>query len=69
MQKEDTTSPTIAVEARFYTFVMDALEEHDVATCDLPGLFLQTEMEGKMIIRIDGALALLLVKINPERWK
>ena len=44
MQKEETASPTIAVEALFYTFVMDAMEERDVATCDLPGHFLQTEM-------------------------
>ena len=68
MQKEDTASPTIAVEALFYTFVMDALEESDGATCKLPGNFLQTEMEGKVIIWINGALALLLVKIDPERW-
>ena len=43
--------------------------ERGVATCDLPGVFLQTDMEGDILLRIDGALALLLVKIDRKRWK
>ena len=35
--KQDTASHTTAVEALFYTLIMDALEGSDVATCDLPG--------------------------------
>jgi hypothetical protein len=67
--KEDSSSPTIAIEALFYTLMIDALERRHVATCDIPGHFLQTDMEGRLILRIDGALALLLVEIDPKRWK
>ena len=48
---------------------MDALEEREVATCDLLEFFLKTDMEGDILLRIDGALALLLVKIDRKRWK
>ena len=65
--KKDASSPIIAVEALFYTLIMDALEERDVATCDLPGFFLQTDMEGDILLQINGALALLLVKIDRKR--
>jgi len=66
--KEDSSSPTIAPEALFYSFVVDALEERDVATCDLPGHFLQTDMDERLILRINGALAKLLVRVDPRRW-
>eukprot|EP00536_Pseudo-nitzschia_multiseries_P019053 jgi/Psemu1/58689/gm1.58689_g len=63
-QKEDASSPTVAPEALFYTLMIDAMEGRDVATCDLPGHFLQTDMEERLILRLDGALARLLVKID-----
>ena len=48
---------------------MNALEGRDIITCDLPGFFLQTNMEGDILLRTDGALVLLLVKIDKKRWK
>ena len=45
--KEETASPTVAMESTFLTAVMDAEEEQDVATADLPNAFAQTEMEDK----------------------
>jgi hypothetical protein len=68
MDKEDTRSPTVATEALFYLLMIDAYEERDVATLDLPGHFLQTPMEGRLILRLDRELALALVDINQERW-
>ena len=67
--KQDAASPTIAVEALLFTLVMDALEERDVATCDLLGFSLQTDIEGDILLWIDGSLALLLVKIDRKSWK
>jgi len=32
---------------------VDAMEGRDVATCDLPGHFLQTDTEGEIMLRID----------------
>ena len=50
MDKEDTKSPTVATEALFYLLMIDAFKDRDVATLDLPGHFLQTPMEGKLIL-------------------
>ena len=68
-KKEDVSSPTIAFEALLYTLMIDAMEGRDVATIDLPGHFLQTDMDEKLILKIQGALAMLLVEMNPSRWK
>ena len=43
------------------------MEGKDVTTCDLPGSFFQTNMEGHILL--DGALALLLLKFDYKRWK
>ena len=68
-EKQDSTYPTIDVEALFYTLIMDAMEGRDVAICDLPGNFLQTNTEEFLLLRVNGALALLLVELNQKRQK
>ena len=41
--KEESTSPTVAIENVFLTATIDAFEGRDVATCDIPGAFLHTD--------------------------
>ena len=48
---------------------MDLMEGRDVASCDFPGYFLQTDMEESLLMCIDGALVLLLVKLNCKQWR
>ena len=67
--KADVSSPTIAFKALLYTLMVDAMERRDVATIDLPGHFLQTEMDELLILKIQGAIAKLLVEMDPKRWK
>ena len=72
MAKDQTSSPTISNEARFLTLTIDAREGRDVAMCDIPGAFLQTDIpEGsdKVHIKIDGAMVELLDKINPQLYQ
>jgi hypothetical protein len=38
--KEDARSPTVMIESVMLTSVIDAFEERDVATVDIPGSFL-----------------------------
>ena len=66
---QDSSSHTIAIGALIYTLIIDALGGRDLATYDLPYYFLQTDMEGKILLCIYGVLALLLVKVNSKRWK
>jgi hypothetical protein len=43
--KEDATSPTVATEAVFLTAVIDAREGREVALLDVPGAFMQADMD------------------------
>jgi Reverse transcriptase (RNA-dependent DNA polymerase) len=69
IEKEEATSPTAALESVLLTATIDALEERDVATIDIPNAFVQTRLENdadKAIMRMRGRLAELMVKVAPE---
>ena len=68
LTREDAMSPTAALESIFLTAVIEAKEERDIMTCDIPNAFIQTEMsdikEGqeRIIMKITGVLVGLLKK-------
>ena len=47
---------------------MDAMERRDVATCDLPCYFLQIDMEEYLLLRVNGSLVILLIKLDQKSW-
>jgi hypothetical protein len=52
--------------------MIDAYENRDVATLDIPGAFLQTKMpddEEDVHVILDGRMAELLAKISPETYQ
>jgi hypothetical protein len=57
MSKKETSSPTVATEALILTCVVDAIEEPDVATCNIPGAFMQSDMKGKGVMKLEGVMA------------
>ena len=63
--KEDTSSPTISVEALLLTCLIDAMDVLSVSTCDRPGAFIQVDMDEKIHMHLDGELAELLMKVGP----
>ena len=63
--KEETTSPTITTEALFITCLMDALENRYVATCDVPGAFMHSDIDEQVHLKLEGEIAELLVKVDP----
>jgi hypothetical protein len=69
MTKEETTSPTVATEALILTCVIDAIEERDVATCDIPGAFMQSDMKGKVIMKLEGVMAEVILKIDTKKYQ
>ncbi len=72
INKEDASSPTVAIESVIITSIIDALEKRDVAIVDIPNAFIQIVVEQKSqraIIRIRGILVDMLVKIAPEVYK
>ena len=72
MAREEVSSPTVSTEATLLTAVIEAQEGRDVATCDIPNAFVQTEVEEqdkdghRTIMKIRGALVNILAEIDPK---
>ena len=69
MTKEDTASPTVSLPSVLITSVIDAHEEREVAVVDIPNFYVQTPNQGdRVIMKISGELARLLVQVCPELY-
>jgi hypothetical protein len=70
LSREDSASPTAALESIMLTAVIDAHEERDVMTCDIPNAFIQALMpkvkdgDERVMIKIAG----MVVEPNPELY-
>jgi len=62
MTKEENSAPTVSVEALMISCIIDAMERRDVAIVDIPGAFMQENMDDVMHLKMEGRLAELLVK-------
>ena len=70
ISRDEASSPTASLYAILLTAVVDAIENRFVATTDIPGAFLQTDMPKDEVvhIKIVGAMAELLESIDPELY-
>ena len=66
--KQDTSAPTVAIESLFLSCVIDAKERRDVMTCDIPGAFVQANMDEVLYMRLEGPLAKLLTKVDASLY-
>ena len=66
--QEDARAPTVSTEAVFITAVIDAMENRTVAVVDIPGAFMQADMDPGVYMRIDGAMAELLMEIDYDMY-
>lgn len=64
--KEDASSPTVSIEALLLTCVIDAKEGRDVATADIPGAFMQADMDEEVFMRLEGKMVDLLLMLDRE---
>ena len=62
--KDETSSPTITTEALFITCLVDAIENRYVATCDVPGAFMHSDIDEQVHLKLEGEIAELLVKVD-----
>ncbi len=74
VNREEAASPTAMTESHLITATIDAKEERDIMTADIPNAFVQTEIEEgrkgeRIVIKIYGALVDMLVHIIPETYK
>ncbi len=65
--KEEAAAPTVSSEAIFIQGTIFAHENHDVATCNIPGSFLQADNPDWVLMRLDGIIAELMVKVAPKK--
>ena len=67
--KEESSAPTISTEELFLTCIIDALERRDVATTDIPGAFMQADMDEIVNMKIERKMAQLMTKIDPKEYE
>ena len=71
INKEDAASPTVTTEALLTTAVIEAKQNRNVMTLDIPNAFVQTplpEQEQKVIMRINGILVDYLDELFPGTY-
>ena len=66
--KEESTSPTISTEAVFLTAVVNAWEHRKVAVLDVPGAFMQVDMDELVHVRFSGEMVDKLLEIDYELY-
>eukprot|EP00957_Ditylum_brightwellii_P086486 6580771-Ditylum_brightwellii.AAC.1 len=49
--------------------LIDAMEQCDVATVDIPGAFMQADMDEVVHMKIKGTMAELLTKLDPKLYR
>ena len=67
--KEEATAPTVTSESIFIQGTIYAHEHRDVATCDIPGAFLHADNPNYVLMRLNGTLAELMVKVAPKLYR
>ena len=67
--KEDTSSPTTSTEALFLTCLTDAVKGQHMITCDVPGAFMQTDIDKMLHLKLEGEIAQLLIRLDPSCTK
>jgi hypothetical protein len=69
MNKEDASMPTVAIEpVLLLSCVINAKEGRDMATVDIPGAFMQADMDEMVHMKLEGKVAKLLVKLDPKLY-
>ena len=70
LTKGDTSAPTVATETLFLPCIIDAMEHRNIVTVDIPGAFMQADMEGEIVhMKLEGKMAELLTKLEPKLYR
>ena len=66
--KEESTSPTISTEAVFLTAMIDTWENRKVAVLDVPGAFMQVDMDELVHVWFEGEMVDKLLEIDHDLY-
>ena len=65
MNKDDVSSPTVSTQDLLFTCIIDAIEEREVATVNIPGAFMQSETEGDAtFMKLEGKAVDILTRLD-----
>jgi hypothetical protein len=67
--KEDASAPTVTVESVMLSATIDAMEGRDVTTVDIPGAFMQADIDEVVHIKFEGEISEMLVKMDPKLYR
>jgi hypothetical protein len=67
--KEEMSAPMVATESLMLSCVIDANERRNVMTADIPGAFMQADMDEILHMKLEGPLAKLLTRVDPNLYK
>ena len=67
--KDETSSPTVSTEAVFLTSVINAQERRKVVTIDIPGAFMHVDIDELIHMRLEGPMAELLTRVDPDKYR
>ena len=59
----------MSLESLFLTCLSDAIEGRHVITCDIPGAFMQTNIDELIHVKLEGDLVDLLIRVDPTYAK
>ena len=67
ISKEESSSPTVSTYALFISCAMDAMEERQVVTCDIPIAFLQADWpeDNNCYLKFEGLMVDMICEIDP----
>ena len=54
--KEETSSPNVKNEALFLSCLIDAIENRHTLVCDIPGAFMQADIDELVHVKLEGAI-------------
>jgi hypothetical protein len=68
--KEEASAPNVAIESVMLAATIEKIEEHDVATVDIPGAFMHAYIEEVVVhVKIEGKIAEILVRMDPKLYR
>ena len=69
ISKEAATSQTVSIESVMIMAAIEAFALLRVITLDIPGAFLNAELDKDIIMLLKGELAELMVIVNPKLFR
>lgn len=67
--KEDSSAPPMAIESVMLSCIIDAMEDRDIATVDIPSACMQADMDEIIYMKLEGQMAELMVKLDPKLYQ